>query len=74
MVKLLTFALLFVALLFSVSYAQGYGKSVILVNTTSISAQPGATVQVGYTVKLYRAIHGEQVYSIQMQPHLQMRA
>jgi len=53
MVKLLTFALLFVALLFSVSYAQGYGKSVILVNITSISAQPGATVLVGYTVKLY---------------------
>jgi len=53
MAKVLTFALLFVALLLSVSYAQGYGKSVILVNTTSISAQPGATVQVGYTAKLY---------------------
>jgi len=53
MTKVLSFALLFVALLLSVSYAQGYGKSVILVNTTSISAQPGATVPVSYTVKLY---------------------
>ena len=36
-------------------YAQsnGYGKSIIVVNTTNISAQPGATVQVGYTTKLY---------------------